>query len=124
MSIIVMPAKNNRYSERIEDVCSVIVSASTGDGKRLKVQAKTKNISAGGLFMYVPYLLIHCDILFVFIQLPYGARLAAISRVLRTENKGNELLGVALCFERIRLFPERLSINKGWECKSTNKFDL
>jgi hypothetical protein len=107
MSIIVVPAKNNRYSERIEDVCSVIVSASTGDGKRLKFHAKTKNISTGGLFMYVPYFLIHCDILFVFIQLPYGARLAAISRVLRTETNSEDLIGVALCFERTRLFPEK-----------------
>ena len=105
MATIFMPTKNNRYSERIEDVCPVIVTLTTNDGNRFKVKAKTKNISAGGLYMYVPYLLIHCDILFVFIQLSYGARLAAISRVLRTENKGDELLGVALCFERTRLFP-------------------
>ena len=102
-----MPTKNCRFSERTYDACPVIMSVKTNDGKRLKIETETKNISSGGLFMYMPYLLAHSNVLFTFIQLPCGVRLAAISQILRTENNDDESIGVALCFKHTRLFPRQ-----------------
>ncbi len=111
MQNIAMPTKNCRSSERTYDAYPVLVSVKTNDGNRLKIKTETKNISSGGLFMYMPYLSAHCNVLFTFIQLPGGARLTAISQILRTENNNDESTGVALCFKHTRLFPE---INSGY----------
>jgi hypothetical protein len=42
--------KEQSYSERIDDVCLMIMYPTTSNGKRLKVKAITKNISSGATY--------------------------------------------------------------------------
>jgi hypothetical protein len=105
MAATAQPTLNHRREHRTFSAFPVFVRATSADGRRIKISTLTDNISSGGLFMQLPYLLTHGAQLFALISVPGSAGLAAIGRVVRTENKGRGLTGIAVCFSQTRLLP-------------------
>lgn len=98
-------ALDHRHEHRTFCAFPVFVRATSADGQRIKTSTLTDNISSGGVFMQLPYLLAHGAQLFACISVPGSASLAAIGRVVRTENKEHGLTGIAVCFSQTRLLP-------------------
>lgn len=95
---------DNRRANRIFSAYSASVRA-TADGRRLKINTCVDNISPGGLFVQIPYMLTQGAQLFAFVNIPRSVNIAAIGRIVRIENKGCGLTGVAVCFSQTRLLP-------------------
>ncbi len=96
---------DNRRESRIFSAYPVSVRATNDDGQRLKINTCVDNISSGGLFVQIPYILKKGTQLFAFVNVPKSARLAAIGRVVRINNKERGLTGIAVCFSQTRLLP-------------------
>lgn len=96
---------NQRREERIEAAFPVHVHVKNAEGQAVKVTTLTDNLSQGGAFLQLPYLLGLDTLLFIFIHLSDTVRLAARGRVVRTEDKNNGLTGIAVCFNNTRLMP-------------------
>lgn len=94
---------NQRRDHRSVVALPVQVHLKNTDGQLVKATTITDNLSQGGAFIQLPYLLGLDSFLFVFIQLSNNLRLAARGYVVRTENKKNGLTGIAICFKNIRL---------------------
>mgnify|MGYP002152060676 CR=1 len=85
-------------------MCPVYIHGISNHGKRIKTHTVTDNISSGGLYLHTPQPLKLGSIVFTFTQLLSGARLAARGKVVRVETKGHSLPGLAVHFNRPRLF--------------------
>jgi hypothetical protein len=97
---------NRRREERLNKALPVFVRAQNAQGQRLKITTTTENISQGGLFMLLPDLLLPAgSLLFTLTHMPSSAGLAAIGKVVRAENQGLGLMGLAVCFSQTRLLP-------------------
>ena len=93
-----------RKQPRLFGTFPVLLRSTGKSGERLKIYALADNVSEGGLYLQLPYILDSDIMFFALIGLPSGAKLATYGRVLRAEQKNNTLYGVALCFHRSRLF--------------------
>lgn len=96
---------NQRREDRVAVAFPVLVHVKNTNGRPVKATTLTDNLSQGGAFLQLPYLLGLDTLLFIFIQLSDTVRLAARGRVVRTEDKNNGLTGVAVCFNNTRLMP-------------------
>jgi hypothetical protein len=101
---------NRRQESRIFNTFPVFVRTISSTGQPIKANTLTDNISPGGLFIQLPCQIADETQLFTFIRLPNSAGLAAIGRIVRSENKGQGLSGFAVCFSQTRLLP--LSVAK------------
>lgn len=95
---------DNRRASRIFSAYAASVRATSADGRRLKINICVDNICPGGLFLQISYLLTQGAQLFAFV-IPRSVGLAAIGRIVRIENKGCGLTGIAVCFSQPRLLP-------------------
>ncbi len=105
MTASVHPVLNHRRENRIFNAFPVFVRAISANGRRTKINTLTDNVSPGGLLMHLPCQLAYESQLFTFIRIPNSAGLAAIGRIVRTENKEHGLTGFAVCFSQTRLLP-------------------
>lgn len=96
---------DNRRASRIFSAYAASVRATSADERRLKINICVDNISPGGLFVQIPYMLMQGTQLFTFVNTPRSVGLAAIGRIVRIENKGCGLTGIAVCFSQTRLLP-------------------
>ncbi|MFI3195905.1 MAG: PilZ domain-containing protein [Methylococcaceae bacterium] len=93
-----------REAFRLHGPFPVFVHGKTVDGNVFKMFTLLDNVSHGGLYLQLPYVLAIGTGLFAYTRLPSGAKLAAKGRVLRTETKDDGLVGVALGFKHTRVF--------------------
>lgn len=96
---------DNRRASRIFSAYPASVRATSADGRRLKINICVDNISPSGLFVQIPYILTQGAQLFAFVKIPRSVGLAAIGKIVRIENKGCGLTGIAVCFRQTRLLP-------------------
>jgi hypothetical protein len=95
---------NQRRENRVPSVFHAFVRANV-NGRRIKLNTVTDNISPGGLYMRLSHQLARNTQLFVMIVIPNSVDLAVIGQVVRSENKGHGLTGIAVCFSQTRLLP-------------------
>lgn len=101
----VSATKEHRREKRTSIVCAIYVHGITAEGQCIKARTITDNISQGGIFLQMPYILKPGSIVFTFTQLISGARLAARGKVVRVQVSKNGLSGLAICFNQLRLIP-------------------
>ena len=83
----------------------VYVHGLSNSGEHIKIHTVTDNISQGGCYLQCPQTLKLGSLVFTFIQLMNGTRLAARGKVVRVEKKEQGLSGLAVCFNQPRLIP-------------------
>ncbi len=98
-------ATNRRREVRRSCALPIFVRSLTEHAHAIKTYTLTDNISSGGFYFQVPYLLKVGAWLFSLIQLPNGVRLAVRGLIVRSELLEHGLFGVGVCFHQVRMLP-------------------
>jgi hypothetical protein len=98
-------ATEKRQQPRLYGAFSVHLHIANQAVEQQKSHTLADNVSQGGLYLQLPYALEAGTSLFLLINLPSGAKLAAFGQVLRTEPQNHTLFGLAIGFHRTRLLP-------------------
>jgi len=98
-------ATEKRQQPRLYGAFLVRLRMADHEGELHKSHTLADNVSQGGLYLQLPYALKAGTPLFLLINLPSGAKLAAHGHVLRAEPQNQTLFGMAIGFHRTRLLP-------------------